>query len=159
MTDNVFAYGTLMIPQVIAKVTGTDLAGLTARLDGFTRFEATTRRRGNFPTVVPHRQGTVVGTLYRDLTPTQMARLDWFEDVEHGYYIKQVVTVAAGNTSIEAWVYVCGPALLGSMLEWDGRSVTLDKPWHVTDFVADELVEYLRLVDNWLDSDAYRAIC
>ena len=155
---NVFVYGTLLIPDIAELVAGIEQAGVEAKLHGYARFEATCRRCGNPPTIIPDSNSTVQGKLYTNVTDSQLDRLDWFEDIDAGLYIREYVEVEpARGDACDAWVYTCGPALLGRILEWNG-AVVLSKPWSVTDFIKYDLEDYLKLVRRWMDTDEFREV-
>lgn len=98
---HLFAYGTLMCPEIMARVTGNLPASLPARLDHY--------RRGplsgvDYPAIVACPGGRVDGLLYLDLPPAAWARLDQFEDK---IYSRQTVTVhLADGRRLGAETYV-----------------------------------------------------
>jgi gamma-glutamylcyclotransferase (GGCT)/AIG2-like uncharacterized protein YtfP len=91
---HLFAYGTLMCPKIMLRVAGFLPGSFPARLDHY--------RRGplsgvDYPAITPHRDSSVAGLLYLDLTPEAWLRLDEFEDKIY-YRCRVNVSIAAGRT-------------------------------------------------------------
>jgi gamma-glutamylcyclotransferase (GGCT)/AIG2-like uncharacterized protein YtfP len=109
----VFAYGTLMFPEVARCVAGDLGVGEPAEIDNYARFQATTRRRGNYPYITPRRGESVSGLLFRDVSPTQLKQLDWFEEEGTLYHrvAVQQIRIAGEATDLDVWIYVIGPEL------------------------------------------------
>ncbi|MDF7799646.1 gamma-glutamylcyclotransferase [Pontiellaceae bacterium B1224] len=93
---NLFAYGTLMWPDVLEAVMGRRLNGEKATLSGYTR----RRVKGqHYPAVFQASEESVEGILYTGLTGKEFQCLDAFEGVEY-----ERVELAFGDTT--AFVYV-----------------------------------------------------
>ena len=112
---HVFAYGSLMIPEVIQAVIGREVFGELATLAGYLR-------QGllgfSYPGLVKCPDASVDGRLYRDLGATDLLRLDAFED---DFYERHMLTVETRNGEIhQVGVYVLAPESVGLL---DGR------PW------------------------------
>ncbi len=103
-----FAYGSLMCPDIMARVCGIGeahgLAGETACLTDYRRAPV---RGEDYPGIVPAPDGRVTGVLYRGLPATAWPRLDAFEG--DMYLRKQVRVSQAGGGMIPAWTYVFRP--------------------------------------------------
>ncbi|MFP8952020.1 gamma-glutamylcyclotransferase [Natrialbaceae archaeon A-arb3/5] len=113
----VFVYGTLTDPEQVEAVLETDQAvfGGTATLEGFHRVD------GRYPTLAPG--GRTAGRLL-SVDEDELARLDRYEGVERGLYVRVSVPRASGDETAE--VYVGDPTRLGvdDRHEWpDGSSV------------------------------------
>jgi gamma-glutamylcyclotransferase (GGCT)/AIG2-like uncharacterized protein YtfP len=77
-TNDLFAYGSLMCPDIMAAVSGLDLEGRQAVLPGYRRLLV---RGEQYPGVVPAPEASVTGVVYQNITPEGWARLDRFEGV------------------------------------------------------------------------------
>lgn len=116
-----FAYGTLMWPEVLQAVVGRRLYGIPAVLSGFER----KRVKGElYPALVASQPGDVVeGILYLDLAEEEFRYLDRFEGEE---YDRQTVRIGKAH----AQVYVLADA-------WLHRADT--RAWHPEDMQTDRL--------------------
>lgn len=139
--SNVVAYGTLMFPEVAYPVAQIETVGEPALVRGFRRYEVFTKEwGGNFPAIVRDDSCCFEGLLFRDLTDEQIAKLDWFEDVEAGDYSRERALAEVGNEKVEAWVYVMGPNM-------DKRKKErLHRVWSPEQFRRSELELYLARV-------------
>lgn len=126
---HLFAYGSLMIPEVIQAVIGREVFGEPATLAGYLR-------QGllgfSYPGLVKCPDASVDGRLYRDLCANDLLRLDAFED---DFYQRHTLTVQTRNGEInQASVYVITPESEGLL---DGR------PWCVETFRRQHLRGFL----------------
>ena len=81
VTKSLFVYGTLVAPQVIETLMGRVPACREARLTGYSRHPV---RQQMYPgLIVADSSSSCLGVLYTDLTPPELKRLDWFEDVDY----------------------------------------------------------------------------
>lgn len=108
----VFVYGTLIDPEQVETLLDDgpgayEFAG-SATLEGLHRVD------GRYPTLVPG--GSVEGRLLAVDDPA-LERLDRYEGVDRGLYVRVKVPRPAGNP---VWTYVGDPARLG---------VDTDAPW------------------------------
>jgi gamma-glutamylcyclotransferase (GGCT)/AIG2-like uncharacterized protein YtfP len=129
-----FAYGTLLFPEVLRVVTGRELLPCAAVLERYVR----RRLDGElFPAIVDGAElDRVVGALYRGLDDRGWRRLDRFEGA---LYERREVTVRCAATTEEemcpAFTYVLSPAWrhrLGQG-EWDPAAFERD---HLAAFLA-----------------------
>jgi gamma-glutamylcyclotransferase (GGCT)/AIG2-like uncharacterized protein YtfP len=119
MQHNLFAYGTLMVRQIMHSVSGMDLTGSTAILPGYRR----RLLRGEvYPAIRPDTQDRVEGILYTQIGQSAWQRLDGFEGE---LYQRETVQVQlAGEQRLQAQTYVLKPQYHGLMtrdawsLEW-----------------------------------------
>jgi hypothetical protein len=122
---SLFAYGTLVFPEVLRAVAGRTMAGEPATLAGFSR-------RGVigeiFPAIVEAReQDRVAGVLYAGLVPGEWLRLDRFDG---DLYERRLVTEAGR----QAFTYVLAPP-------WRHRLAA--EPWDPASFARDHLAAFL----------------
>ena len=113
---HLFAYGTLMCPDIMEEVAGARVCGTPGTLHGYRRCGV----RGEvYPGLVPDEACRVEGVVYRDLTATAWRRLDRFEGT---LYERVAVQVALGEgRRLEAGTYVVRPAarLHLTATDWD----------------------------------------
>jgi gamma-glutamylcyclotransferase (GGCT)/AIG2-like uncharacterized protein YtfP len=126
-----FAYGTLLIPELLAQVVGRSWPGSRAELPGYRRY----RLQGkSYPAVVAEAAARVVGLFYPDVTPLELELLDSYEGE---LYERRLVTVQLGQLPAPAFVYV---------LEDRSREQLAGGEWDLEWFVREHLPEYLAQV-------------
>ncbi|BBL70661.1 gamma-glutamylcyclotransferase family protein [Methylogaea oryzae] len=86
-----FAYGTLLLPEVMRAVTGRQPVGQPARLEGYA---CRLLRKRPYPGIRPSPGAVTTGLLYWGLDRRAWRRLDAFEDDD--CYGKAIVTVLDG---------------------------------------------------------------
>jgi len=124
-----FAYGTLMLPEVMEVVAGRRFASRPAELRGWRR----RRLRGAvYPAVVPAAGEVTAGVLFEELDHATLARLDRFEGEPYERRLLRVVPES--GTGCEAFVYVLRPAR---------QALLSDEPWDETEFRVRQLARYL----------------
>lgn len=148
MPTNLFVYGTLMFPEVTnhLEIASCDLAGnpsselrrAKATLLGYERFTVRFRERGNFPAIVPA-PDAINGDVFFDLTDESIRKLDLFEGVKEGYYVRKSIRVGHAllpdaHEPIQAETYVCGDLIRDK----------LDGPWDPEQFRKNELDWYVK---------------
>jgi gamma-glutamylcyclotransferase (GGCT)/AIG2-like uncharacterized protein YtfP len=87
----------------------------------------------DYPGLVPG-QGKAAGKLFTDLTGTEWAILDAFEDP--AYTVATVRVLLSTKVEMNALSYV-----------WRGQHI--DQPWSAIDFGRNELTNYLDRCRNW----------
>lgn len=127
---NLFAYGTLMVDEIMAEVCAQSVAGERALLRNFSRRAV---HEQPFPALIAAAGEQVWGVLYRDLNDASVARLDRFEGEMYARHPVQVQLAAAPQADtgadadagaaarVDAQVYVVEPAYhqLVSEQAWD----------------------------------------
>lgn len=115
---HLFAYGSLMWPDIMDRVCGADAAPgtppLAATLAGHARHPV---RDQDYPAMVPADGHEVVGRLYPDLPDAAWARLDLFEGDDYERH-EVLVTLADGRWS-RAWTYLFKPDRVTRLAEGD----------------------------------------
>jgi gamma-glutamylcyclotransferase (GGCT)/AIG2-like uncharacterized protein YtfP len=134
-TLHLFAYGTLMCPEIMIRVVTTLPASLPARLDHY--------RRGpllgvDYPAIFACNGAAVDGLLYLDLPEAAWSRLDDFEDK---IYSRQPVTVQlADGRRLAAETYV-----LRDEYHWRlGQAA-----WSFEEFLKSGQARFTREYDNF----------
>ena len=144
MAANLFAYGTLMFPEVAARIAAIQTWGEPVTLERFTRCTVRIpgRTRGLFPAVIPAPNERVNGLLYRDVSDRELALLDEFEGVTQGSYVRELRTIDTDSGICPAFIYVCG----------DQLKQFLSGAWSPLAFREDELDWYIsHIVDGFAD--------
>lgn len=97
---NLFAYGTLIIPEIFSEVTARNYEPESAVLKDYARF----RLEGeSFPAIVKAKGHSTEGVIYRMIDPTAFRRLDAFEGE---LYVRTPVLVKTGAGVDLAVTYV-----------------------------------------------------
>ncbi len=127
--DRLFAYGTLLAPELREKIVGRALRGNPATLSGYACFRV---RRAAYPAIVPDAgrstRGEVIGALNRD----DWDRLDRYES---SLYRRVLVAVRGDDGAhIAAYTYVIEPASVHRLS---------DEPWEYEWFRRRHLRRYL----------------
>jgi gamma-glutamylcyclotransferase (GGCT)/AIG2-like uncharacterized protein YtfP len=77
---NLFAYGTLMWPEVLEAVTGRRMTGEKMTLSGYKRLRVKGER---YPVVIDSARDSVEGVFYRNLSTREFQCLDRFEGEQY----------------------------------------------------------------------------
>lgn len=138
--DALFAYGTLIFPEVFRAVTGRLPESRPGRLAGWAAYGL---QGAVYPGLRPAEGSETPGRLYLGIDPPTWARLDAFEG--ELYRVETLdVECAAGPRS--AAVYVVEP---------DQRHRLSDRPWNPEEFRRGALEGYLESCRRF--ADAHRA--
>jgi gamma-glutamylcyclotransferase (GGCT)/AIG2-like uncharacterized protein YtfP len=97
----VFAYGTLIFPDVMRAVTGRSFSSVPAVLQGYRRWRIEAR---TYPGIVAAQDHATDGCLYRGVDDGSLARLDVFEG--ELYERRRLRVTREGEAIVEAWSYV-----------------------------------------------------
>ena len=128
MDQALFAYGTLLVPEVFEVVVGRSVAGSHAVLEGHAR----RRLHGAVhPGLVPRHSEKTLGKIYPGLSKGELTRLDTFEG---DLYSRRPCVVETSDGTQHAVVYVLRPEHGGHL---DGRD------WDLQAFEREELADYL----------------
>jgi len=129
-TNKLFVYGTLLLDDVISAVIGRVPRYQNAVAPGWQVVRLPQRV---YPGLIPG-QGEAVGKVFTDLTDTEWATLDAFEDPAYTLAAVRVLF----STEIEM-----------DVLSYIWRDDHIDQPWLATDFDRNELANYLDRCRNW----------
>jgi len=110
---HVFVYGTLTDPERVATVLG---GGSQFEFVGRATLEGCHQVDGRYPTLAPG--GSVDGRLLA-VDDADLERLDRYEGVDSGLYVRVVVPADTGRDD-RCWVYVGDPARLDADVTWPG---------------------------------------
>ena len=136
MSSHLFAYGSLVVPEVMQAVTCRSFRHAEARLHGFARHMLEGRV---YPGVTEAGGCTTEGRVYFDLDEDALARLDYFEADE---YVRRTLEVEVeGESPALAFVYVIPDHL---------ADLATDDVWDEVKFVAEELERFLEQTRNWM---------
>lgn len=113
----IFTYGTLMDPEIMAKVCGACPESVKATLRGYARYGV---RGEQYPGMVPEESGRVAGILYCDLSSPAVERLDLFEGSMYDR-LEVEVALESSQESCAAMAYVVKPEYSHLLTEagWD----------------------------------------
>ena len=133
MIDRLFTYGTLEIPAVFQTVAGASHPSQPAVLHGYARFLV----RGEcFPGITERHGESTRGTLYFEMDPDTLARIDRFEGAE---FERKAVEVSTDDKRFSAYVYTVLPETLS------------DEPWDPGVFMQHHLPEFLAARSGWME--------
>lgn len=119
---HLFAYGTLMCPEIFAEVTGLHRSGSPAALHGFRRVRV---KNEVYPALIPDPEAVVSGVVYHDLSLNVWTRLDRFEGE---MYRRMTVEVRLRDGSVQmAQTYVTDPRFIDCLEDAD---------WSFDDFLS-----------------------
>jgi gamma-glutamylcyclotransferase (GGCT)/AIG2-like uncharacterized protein YtfP len=113
---HLFAYGTLMCNDIMAKISGSNLVSIPATLRGY---QPRCVKGEYYRALVPEPEGRVEGVVYRDVSRMVWGRLDRFEG---DMYVREMVHVEVSNGVIlPAETYVGRSDFLDHLdeAEWD----------------------------------------
>jgi gamma-glutamylcyclotransferase (GGCT)/AIG2-like uncharacterized protein YtfP len=130
---NLFVYGTLMWPEVMAAVAGRSLEGRPAVLDGVRRVAV----RGEVYPALISGGDSIDGILYQQVTEQELAALDHFEGAE---YDRRTVTVRCGDEAVQAGVYFASDA---------ARPMLDDRDWTPASLSPDKLQQFRSAYKGW----------
>ena len=103
MRHHVFAYGSLMFPQVWRRVVCGRPAARPARLHGFERL---TVRGETYPAIVERAKAWVDGVVYLDVQAGDLQRLDAFEGADYERRALRVRLLDGAGDGLAAQAYV-----------------------------------------------------
>ncbi len=146
--DAVFVYGLLTFPEVVYAITGKHYVMQQATLTDYKSY-AVIVQPGNtpFPALTLNSGHQQAGYLLLDVLPAELDKLDFFEELDSGLYLRQKVRVQSMDQWLDAWCYVAGPALEPYLAgEWSVQQVTAEhKKYLITQLIPSMLTTYHNL--------------
>jgi gamma-glutamylcyclotransferase (GGCT)/AIG2-like uncharacterized protein YtfP len=127
---NLFAYGTLMWPEVLESVVGRRLEGVPVVLEGFRRLCV---KGQHYPAAIEAAGYSVAGVLYAGLTEQEFQCLDTFEGEEY-----ERIDVVAGGEGAKIYV-----------ISKDLRHIVDSRPWHPEQLTSGQLAEFCSDYKGW----------
>lgn len=111
-----FAYGTLMCPDIMAEVSGLNRPVTSATLRGYRRLRV---KGEDYPALLPDPAGCVPGVIYRDIPESAWTLLDRFEGEMYARVRAQVELADGIAAAVET--YVINGRFSGCLedVEWD----------------------------------------
>jgi gamma-glutamylcyclotransferase (GGCT)/AIG2-like uncharacterized protein YtfP len=109
---HIFVYGLLTFPEIVTAVTGQSFNMVPAVLPGYRRFGLSkSPLETPVPILLEEAGFRQPGQLLLDVDAASVAKLDFFEDLDSGHYVKTRVRVEANGQWFQAFCYSAGPAL------------------------------------------------
>jgi len=127
---NVFTYGSLMIPSVMAAVTGKRFQVMKACLNGYARFKV---KGESYPGIVYQPGAATDGVVHCDVDELSLKLLDEFEGELYKRVSVRIEVDQSG--SLNAETYLFAPKHL--------RRLSSD-PWDFEEFKKEHLQEFLK---------------
>lgn len=147
-SEAVFVYGLLTLPQVVYAITGKHYVMRPACLADYKSY-GLSQQPDNTPvpalTFSPgHMQH---GQVLLDVAAAELDKLDFFEELDSGLYVRQKVRIQSSGQWLDAWCYIAGPALVPYLAgEWSVQQVTEEHKQHlITQLIPSMLTTYHNL--------------
>ncbi len=126
---NVFAYGTLMFPEVWRRIVGQERPGMKARVEGFALYRV---QNAVFPGMVHEGGGEVWGVVYEGIDEETLFELDAYES---DFYEREVVEAVA----VDGRTYDCE----AFVVPLSHRAALTEQAWDAEAFEKNDLQAYL----------------
>ena len=138
---NIFAYGTLICPEMVFALTGKNYVSEKAVLNNFKRFKIYDDGQPRaYPAIKKYAGGLVNGIILYDVDKESMEALDFFEG---GEYIRTLLEIVTDGKKIKTYVYV-----------WEKKyNPKLKNEWSLNYFIKNDMPEYV----NEIIPDVLRA--
>lgn len=136
MPDQLFCYGTLCIPDIMRRVSGSLPQSASATLLNYACYALAGLV---YPGIIFQKGVSVDGVVYQGLSRAQLAKLDAYEGAQ--YRRLRVWVTAANDQRVQAWTYVLQPRYYHRLT---GR------PWSLEQFRREQLPVYLYQSHNKL---------
>lgn len=109
---HIFVYGLLTFPEIVTAITGKTFEAVPAALPGYRRYGlAKSPLEMPVPILLAEAGHRQLGQLLFAVDASSVAKLDLFEDLDSGHYVKTMVRVEANGQWYHAFCYSAGPAL------------------------------------------------
>lgn len=134
----VMSYGTLMSEKVLEAVLGRVPSWTPGTVTGYARVCLGNGRC--YPGVLPRNGATVTGRVLRDVTASELARLDRFEGDEYHAIVQDVVLQDGTKVMARMW----------ALADMDG---VIDQEWNFDKFLAENEHWYVDMCRSWAADD------
>jgi gamma-glutamylcyclotransferase (GGCT)/AIG2-like uncharacterized protein YtfP len=129
MVDRLFAYGTLLAPELLRSVVGRALEGQPAVLAGYVCYRV---RRAAYPAIARQAQGLTHGSVFSGISLGEWQCLDDFESSMYERCLVEVTLADKSNTVVYTYV-----------ITEPNRSRLTCEPWEFEKFRQLHLKRYL----------------
>ncbi|MFZ9813618.1 MAG: gamma-glutamylcyclotransferase family protein [Burkholderiaceae bacterium] len=129
MKKNLFAYGSLMLPEIFSRVAQETRSSIPATLNGWKRCQVAGQ---SYPAIVTAPAESVPGLLWIGLSDSALTRLDAFEGEEYRRIVAEVVDAA-------------GVVYFADTYAWALEGGLLDAPWDFEWFQTEGIKRFSRL--------------
>lgn len=136
---HIFVYGLLLFPDIVSAITGRQFQMIPAQLPDHRRY-GLSKNPGQtpVPVLLP---AAGAGQLLLDVDAESIARLDYFEELDSGLYLKQQVRVQTEQGWLSACCYVAGPALVPyASGEWQPEQVSATDRHYLTEQLIPQML-------------------
>ncbi len=134
MSNLLFCYGTLQIPDVFKAATGKIHKGVKAKLPGYAMYKV---RNSEYPGVVRSSNSETAGILYTSISEEELELIDLFEG---DFFTRKLLNVIQqSNKMCKAWVYI---------LSDHNKDKLTSEPWIIKDFLKNDLKDFLRSIEE-----------
>jgi hypothetical protein len=146
--ETVFVYGLLMLPEVVLAITGKKYQMQPASLADYKRYGLSQQPADTPVPALSSCPGYMQqGEVLLDVSPDDLAKLDFFEELDSGLYLRQKVRVQSLGQWLDAWCYTVGPSLAPYLAgEWSIEQVSEEHKTHlITQLIPSMLTTYHNL--------------
>ncbi|WP_306520730.1 gamma-glutamylcyclotransferase family protein [Rheinheimera sp.] len=141
-TTHIFVYGLLTFPDIVTAITGQQIQMKPAVLTGFRRYGLSqSPTETPVPVLLPEPGYRQAGQLLLNVEQQAVEKLDFFEDLDSGHYVKTAVRVEVEGRWLDAFCYCAGPALAPyASGDWSAERVTeQDKQYFIQTLIPEML--------------------
>ena len=140
---HLFVYGLLTFADITAAITGKQYQSRSAVLRDFRRYGLSQSPTSAAVPILVNELGAITeGLLLLDVADDELSKLDLFEDIESGHYVRQTVRVESDGQWYSADVYLAGPMLRPyASGDWSPLQVTEAQRQHFITTVIPEMLK------------------
>ncbi len=141
-TAHIFVYGLLTFPEIVTAITDQQFQMIPAELQDHRRYGLSQNPGATpVPVLVAEIGARQAGQLLLDVDPASIAKLDYFEELDSGLYLKKQVRVQTAQGWLSAFCYVAGPALAPyASGEWQPEHVSADHRLYLTEQLIPQML-------------------
>lgn len=140
---HLFVYGLLTFPDIVQAVTGKQYQTQPALLREHRRYGLSqSPLSAAVPILIEEDAGITEGVLLLDLSAEDFTKLDQFEEIDSGHYLRKTVRVESDGQWYSADVYLAGPMLRPYACgEWLPGQVSAEQRQHLVTTVIPEMLK------------------